>query len=109
MEMATEDDTKAVAQNGENGHKPEGLWTVRECACYLARSERWVWDALAADPDKTGSIPHVRIPGGRGCRSHGGSPRFIPADIRAWVTDGCPPATVFKSWQEADEKRRSRA
>ncbi|HEY3319587.1 MAG TPA: hypothetical protein VGP72_03820 [Planctomycetota bacterium] len=81
------------------------LWTVADVARFLARSERWVWDALAVDPNKAGSVPFIRIPGGRGSRGQG-SPRFLPADVVAWTSAGCPPAAVFRSWQEADRKNK---
>ena len=83
------------------------LWTVTDAARFLHRSERWLYGALAQDPNKPGSVPFIRIPGGRGSRGQG-SPRFLPADIVAWVSAGCPPAAVFRSWQEADGKHRKK-
>jgi hypothetical protein len=79
------------------------LWTVSNAARFLARSERWVWDALSQDPEKPGSIPFIRIPGGRGSRGHG-SPRFVPTEIIQWVAAGCPPAATFRSWSLSDQK-----
>ncbi|MGH7145373.1 MAG: helix-turn-helix domain-containing protein [Planctomycetota bacterium] len=67
------------------------LWTVADCAHYLQRSRRWVWECARRPADLAGSIPHTRLPGG--------SPRFLPADIVAWVTDGCPPAAIFLKWR----------
>jgi hypothetical protein len=84
------------------------LWTVRDVARFLARSERFVWEALSADPAKPGSLPFIRIPGGRGCRGEG-SPRFVAADIQFWVANGCPPAAVFRSWQEAEKKSKRKS
>lgn len=87
----------------------EPLWTVADCAVFLQRSERWVWDALARDPDSPGSIPFVRLPGGRS-KCGRGSPRFIPEHIRRWVMLGCPPAAAFKMWVDwTEEKRRRKA
>jgi len=84
------------------------LWTVADVARFLQRSERWVYDALATDPNKPGSLPFIRIPGGRGSRGQG-SARFVPADIVAWVAAGCPPATVFRTWQEVDKRGRRKS
>lgn len=84
------------------------LWRVPDVARYLARSERWVWGALSADPAKPGSLPYFRLPGGRGSRGEG-SPRFLPADIVEWVASGCPPATVFKGWREAEKKNKRKS
>lgn len=84
------------------------LWGVKECAFFLRRSERWVWDALRCDPNKAGSLPFIRIPGGRGCRHGQGSPRFLADEIRAWAAEGCPPAAIFKAWQKAERKRLRR-
>ena len=102
------------AQNGKPA-APAGLpgnvaplWTVRDVARFLARSERWIWDSLSADPAKPGSLPFIRIPGGRGCRGEG-SPRFVAADIQFWVASGCPPAAVFRSWQEAEKKNKRKS
>jgi hypothetical protein len=84
------------------------LWTVADVAHFLQRSERFIYDALTRDPAQAGSIPFIRIPGGRG--SHGqGSPRFVPASIQEWVAAGCPPAAVFQSWQEAGSKKRRKS
>ena len=84
------------------------LWTVRDVARFLARSERFIWEALSSDPAKPGSLPFIRIPGGRGCRGEG-SPRFVAADIQFWVANGCPPAAVFRSWQEAEKKSKRKS
>ena len=84
------------------------LWTVRDVARFLARSERFIWEALSADPQKAGSLPYIRIPGGRGCRGEG-SPRFVAAEIQSWVKNGCPPAAVFRSWQEAEKKSKRKS
>jgi hypothetical protein len=84
------------------------LWTVRDVARFLARSERFIWEALSSDPAKPGSLPFIRIPGGRGCRGEG-SPRFVAAEIQSWVASGCPPAAVFRSWQEAEKKTKRKS
>ena len=84
------------------------LWTVRDVARFLARSEGWIWGALSADPQKPGSLPFIRIPGGRGSRGQG-SPRFVAAEIQTWVASGCPPAAVFRSWQEAEKKTKRKS
>lgn len=84
------------------------LWSVRDVARFLQRSERWIYDTLAADPAKAGSIPVFRIPGGRGSRGRG-SARFVPADIVEWVAAGCPPAAVFRQWQEAEQRKRKKS
>ena len=76
------------------------LWSVKECAAYLRRSPRWVWSALVVPASNAGSIPHVRI---------GASPRFFPADVMAWVRQGCPPAATFAEWNVAEQKRQKRA
>lgn len=68
----------------------DALWNAKDCAAYLGKSPRWLWSALTRQPHEPGSIPHVRI---------GKSPRFIPADIQAWVRNGCPPAATFSAWQ----------
>ena len=62
------------------------LWDMRACALYLGKSPRWLWSALQKRPEEPGSIPHARI---------GHTPRFVPADIEAWVRQGCPPAKAF--------------
>lgn len=79
------------------------LWTVANAATFLARSERWVWEALLQDPEKPGSIPFIRIPGGRGSRGQG-SPRFVPTEIVQWVAAGCPPAATFRAWCVEERK-----
>jgi len=65
------------------------LWDAKRCAEFLQKSPRWLWSALRLAPDQPGSIPHVRV---------GKTPRFIPADIEAWVRQGCPPAATFREW-----------
>ena len=75
------------------------LWTVKEAAAFLARSERWTWYMLKAHENEPGSIPHVML---------GRSPRFIPADMKAWAAAGFPPAASFKTWKADDERRRKR-
>ena len=70
---------------------PPVLWTVKECAQYLRRSSRWVWEHVRIPLDTSGSIPHTRLPGG--------APRFVPTDVIAWVADGCPPAATFLKWR----------
>ena len=64
------------------------LWTVREFAAFLQRSERWVYSALQRDPLRKGSVPFVRLPGG--------APRFDPDLVRAWVAQSCPHAAHFQ-------------
>ena len=39
----------------------------------------------------------------------GRNPRFIPDDLRLWAAQGFPPASTFKQWKEADERRRRRS
>ena len=72
------------------------LWTIVDCAKYLQRSRRWVGYAMAIDPRKPGSIPHFRLTGRNG---RDGAPRFIPAQIMAWASAGCPPASVVSTWR----------
>ena len=84
------------------------LWTTRDVANFLQRSEGWVYSALRADPNKAGSLPSIRIPGGRGSRGEG-SARFVSADIMAWVSAGCPPAAIFKTWQDSERKKKKSA
>ena len=86
--------TESTSPNGTNA-----LWDVRACASYLGKSPRWLWSALTRRPEEPGSVPHVRI---------GKTPRFISADIEAWVRQGCPPASMFRSWLASEEKRRNR-
>jgi len=110
---------EATASQGERLPAPQAppsslpggfapLWTVADVASFLQRSERWVFNALTQDPAKPGSLPFIRIPGGRG--SHGqGSPRFVPAEVVSWVSEGCPPVTVFRSWQGTQRKSKRKA
>ena len=72
------------------------LWTVRDVANFLVRSERWVWTALRYQETEEGSIPCHRLPGG--------SPRFDAHEIEEWVKSGCPPVATFKSWQGARKR-----
>ena len=65
------------------------LWTVRDLARFLARSERWVFRQLKRLETEPGSIPHYRLADG--------APRFDPEEVRAWVREGCPPAGTFRS------------
>lgn len=65
-------------------------WNVEQCAAYLQKSKRWVWEALAKREDQEGSIPHTRI---------GRAPRFDPDTIRDWLLAGAPPAADFKTLQ----------
>ncbi|GMV83419.1 MAG: hypothetical protein AMXMBFR7_46030 [Planctomycetota bacterium] len=75
------------------------LWDVKACAHFLKRSPRWVYAALTCKPNAPGSIPHVRI---------GKAPRFIPADLQAWVRMGCPPTATFQQWSQAQPRRNRR-
>lgn len=80
--------------------KPEqytSLWTVEDCAGFLRKSKRWVWNALSIPPELPGSIPHYRI---------GRSPRFEPLQLQEWVRCGCPPSAEFGAWQKFDRKHR---
>ena len=70
----------------ENGIMP--LWSVREVARYLKRSQRWVWSQLDIPGKRAGRIPHLRI---------GKAPRFIPEEICRWVRLGCPSVAEFGS------------
>jgi len=78
----------------------DALWTIKESAAYLRKSERWLWYALKTPEHEAGSVPHVKL---------GRSPRFIPDDLKAWAAAGFPPAATFKEWQEAENRRRKRA
>ena len=78
-------------------HGTDSLWTIADCAKFLRKSPRWVWSAISISPDCPGSIPFVRV---------GVSPRFLPAHVKRWVLDGCPPAATLRDWIEAKEKRR---
>jgi len=69
----------------------EALWTITDCAAFLKKSKRWLWNQLARRPEDPGSIPHFRI---------GSTPRFMPEVIRQWLLDGCPPAADFKEWNK---------
>ena len=75
------------------------LWTVKQAAIFLQKSQRWLFGQLTLADDRPGSIPHVRL---------GRSPRFIPDDLRAWAAAGFPPAGTFKEWKEADARRARR-
>lgn len=63
------------------------LWTVKEAATYLRKSESWVWQAVRTPEDRPGSIPHAKL---------GKSPRFIPEEMQAWAASGFLPAADFK-------------
>lgn len=69
------------------------LWTVRDVARYLARSDRWVWSGLRHPDTEKGSIPHQRLP-------PGGTPRFDPEEIKEWVRAGCSPVATFRQWHK---------
>jgi hypothetical protein len=90
MEVETQTSTPTVT---------ETLWTVKQAARFLQKSERWIFGQLNIDENEHGSIPHVRL---------GRSPRFIPDDLRSWASEGFPPAAAFKEWKEADAKRARR-
>lgn len=75
----------------------ERLWTIKEAAAFLRKSERWLWYALKRPPDEPGSVPHVKL---------GKSPRFMQDDLKAWAAAGFPPAGTFKTWKESEERRR---
>ena len=68
------------------------LWTVRDCAWFLACGERWIWTSLRRPETEKGSIPHLRLPTGH--------PRFDPEEVREWVREGCPPAGTFRKWRK---------
>ena len=70
----------------------ESLWTIKDVARYLARSERWVARALRRSDADPGSLPHYRLPGG--------APRFDPAEVEEWFHAGCPPVATFRSWDQ---------
>ena len=80
-------------------HTLESLWTLKDLARYLARSERWVSNALRRQEAELGSIPHRRLPGG--------APRFEPEEIREWVKQGCPPIAQFRDWQKRKSVERN--
>lgn len=63
------------------------LWTVKEAAAYLRKSESWVWQAVRTPEDQSGSIPHAKL---------GKSPRFIPEEMQAWAASGFVSAADFK-------------
>jgi hypothetical protein len=88
------DTTKAVPMAVFLG---ERLWSVKDLAIYLQKSQRWVFKALRLPDTEAGSIPHVRL-----CRS----PRFVPDDIKAWAFANFPPAATFRTWQEFDRRKR---
>ena len=67
------------------------LWTVKDVARFLARSERWVFRQLKRPETEPGSIPHYRLVDG--------APRFSPQEIEDWVKAGCPPAATLRSWK----------
>ena len=73
-------------------HEPPSLWRVRDLARYLGRSERWIWTALRRPETEPGSLPCRRLPGG--------SPRFDPREVEAWVLAGCPPVATFRGWHK---------
>jgi len=73
----------------------EQILTVKEAAAYLKRSERWIREAVARDPQEAGSIPHHRLPGRRG------GVRFDRDELLLWLKADCPPAAVWNSWQNA--------
>lgn len=52
----------------------ESLWKVKDVAAFTRFSRSWVYKRIAS-----GRIPYIEV---------GGHPRFIPADIRAWVAAG---------------------
>jgi hypothetical protein len=86
------------------GSNVESLWTVEDCAQYLNKSVRWVYEALKLADNMQGSIPHVRLPPKPGqSRS---AARFMPALIRQWTLANCPPASVFMAWSEQQERHR---
>lgn len=70
--------------------QPPAMWTIKDVARFLARSERWVARALRRLDTDPGSLPHYRLPGG--------APRFDPTEVEAWFRGGCPPAATFRSW-----------
>jgi hypothetical protein len=76
----------------------ESLWTIKELALFLKMSQRWVRARLCYRDDEPGSIPHIRL---RRCA------RFIPAQIRGWVAEGCPPASDFNSWKQGPRRKRA--
>lgn len=76
------------------------LWTVKDAAAFLRKSPRWIFYALQTPEHEAGSIPHAKL---------GRNPRFIPDDLHAWAAQGFPPAAAFKTWKDADERRRRRA
>lgn len=75
----------------------EKLWTVKDIAAYLQKSVRWVFYALRLPESESGSIPHVKL---------GRSPRFIPDDVKAWVSAGFPPVATFRTWQDFDRRKK---
>lgn len=66
------------------------LWRVGDAAAFLRCSERKLYEMLKTPATEPGSIPHLHLPGR--------ALRFIPADLEAWVRDGCPPAATFAKW-----------
>lgn len=63
----------------EPGATAERLWTVRDCAKYLAMSVSWVYKQVEAN-----AIPHAKL---------GAALRFHPARVREYAaTLGAAPA-----------------
>ena len=58
-----------------NGHaqEVEALWTVHEASAFLRISKKTVYRMA-----EEGTMPSCKV---------GGSRRFIPSHLRAWVTD----------------------
>jgi excisionase family DNA binding protein len=69
-----------------NAEEP-ALWSVREVAHFLKRSERWVRSRISIDPKVKGSMPFYRL--GRGLR-------FSEEEIRRWLDGGCPPSSEIR-------------
>ena len=99
----TQDEGTTATENGGPG--PEAvarqdgvvpLWTAKQAAAYLAKSERWLCYALRIPPGEPGSIPHARI---------GRNVRFDGDELREWVRDGCPPAATFKAWRGSGKRK----
>jgi len=92
---------ETMQDRGSGGEDMEGdrLWTLPEAAHFLVKSRRWLFRAMKTPETESGSIPYVRL---------GGTPRFVPDDLKGWVAMGCPPVATYREWVDAERSRKRR-
>jgi hypothetical protein len=72
---------------------------MSDTTAFLRKSRRSLFYALRIRQDQPGSVPHSKL---------GRTPLFVPDDLRQWASMGFPPLSAFKTWKEAEMKKKEK-